>query len=310
MRILLQFPEGLKAGALEAARKLKRKGHEVVISASPCYGACDVAFSEAEAVGAEKIIHYGHAPFRLRVKPRIPVEYVEHRARVGCEPALKKALEDPDFRKCRRVALITTVQHIGQLAEMKRFLEKGGKKVVVGKHGPLAAYDGQVLGCDPGSAVSAEGKADCILYFGGGLFHPLGAALACKKRVIAADPFLRKAFWLDGERERYLKRRKGLLMAGVSARRFGILVSVKPGQLSLEPALRLKKRLEAAGKEAAVLVSDRIEPEALENFRSFDFYVDTACPRLALDDWGRFGKPVMALADAELLVSLLEKAKK
>ena len=39
MRILLQFPEGLKQKALGHAKALELEGNEVFISASPTYGA-------------------------------------------------------------------------------------------------------------------------------------------------------------------------------------------------------------------------------------------------------------------------------
>jgi len=99
-----------------------------------------------------------------------------------------------------------------------------------------------------------------------------------------------------------------MLMLGLRARRFGILVSTKPGQFRLAAAEELKKRLEALGREAAILVSDRIEPDALLNFRSFDFYIDAACPRIAVDDFAQFGKPVLGLADAGELLLLLGQA--
>src|SRR3989339_335352 len=52
VRILLQFPEGLKKEALSHAIQYRKEGHEVFLSASPCYGACDLAYAEAEAVKA------------------------------------------------------------------------------------------------------------------------------------------------------------------------------------------------------------------------------------------------------------------
>lgn len=307
MKVLLQFPEGLKQKGLEFAREMEKKGQTVFLSASPCYGGCDLAFSQAEALGVKKIIHYGHAPFPLPKGAKIPVEFIEYRSNVDVEPVLKLALRDEAFAKCRNVGLVTTVQHVGQLKEVRSFLEKHGKKVFIGKHGPLAAYDGQILGCDAGAAASVDAKADCILYFGGGMFHPIAAAIACKKRVIAADPFLWKVFWLDDERKRYEKRRMGLLSLGIQAKRFGILVSTKPGQMHLKAAEALKKRLEGAGREAAILVSESIEPEALANFRSFDYFVNTACPRIAIDDYAQFGKPMVNLNEAQELLKLLKK---
>ena len=63
MRILIQFPEGLKQKALEYAQSLEKEGNEVFISASPNFGACDLALDEARNLKADKLIHYGHAEF-------------------------------------------------------------------------------------------------------------------------------------------------------------------------------------------------------------------------------------------------------
>ena len=69
MKILLQFPEGLKQKAVEIAKKYEKKGDVVFLSAAPCYGACDLALDEARAIGAKKIIHFGHSPFG-NLKPK------------------------------------------------------------------------------------------------------------------------------------------------------------------------------------------------------------------------------------------------
>ncbi|MEM3690631.1 MAG: diphthamide synthesis protein, partial [Candidatus Micrarchaeia archaeon] len=111
MRVLLQLPEGLKGKALKLAEKLERKGDEVVISCSPCYGACDVSLEEARKCKADRIIQYGHSPFKI--KSRIPVEFVEYRTPVKFKAVVKKALKE--LKGFRRVGLVTTVQHIGQL---------------------------------------------------------------------------------------------------------------------------------------------------------------------------------------------------
>jgi 2-(3-amino-3-carboxypropyl)histidine synthase len=298
-RALLQLPEGLKAKACELSRGLEAKGFEVLLSASPCFGACDLALNEASAVGAKKIFHYGHAEFPLapRKTGGIEVEFVEWPSGADVAPVLGKALADPDFGRCAFVALVTTVQHVPKLGEMRRILEAGGKKVLVGKPGPRAKYAGQVLGCDQGAALSVAPRADCVLYVGGGLFHPAGVAGATGKRVLAADPFSGKVAWMDAAQEKLASRRKALMMAAALARRFGIIVSVKPGQENLRGALALKKSFECAGRKAGILVTDFVSAEALQNFGCFDAFVITACPRLAIDDWERFGRPALTLEE-------------
>ena len=60
----LQFPEGLKTKALEIAREIeKRAGCTTVIFADPCYGACDTKDLEAERLGIDLVVQFGHDPF-------------------------------------------------------------------------------------------------------------------------------------------------------------------------------------------------------------------------------------------------------
>ena len=60
-RVLLQFPEGLKPEGPRIAKIVEKTGALPIISADPCYGACDVAINEAESLGVDLIVHFGHA---------------------------------------------------------------------------------------------------------------------------------------------------------------------------------------------------------------------------------------------------------
>lgn len=287
MRVLLQLPEGLKSKALKLAEKLERQGYEVVISCSPCYGACDVALDEAKKCGADRIIQYGHSAFPVR---GIPVEFVEYRTPVKFKKLLAKALKE--LRNFRRVGLVTTVQHVGQLEELRKFLERRGKKVFIGKHWGRARYNGQILGCDWGSIKNAEKHVDCFLYFGGGVFHPIGGALATEKPLLAVDPFTGGITWMEEHRRKELGRRRGALLAAIEARKFGIICSTKPGQFNFKKALAIKRMLEAEGRTAEVLVCNELNYESLNNFLEFDCFVNTACPRIA-EDYARIRKPIL-----------------
>ena len=90
MRILLQFPEGLKSKALEEQKQLEEQGNEVFVSSASCYGACDLAIDEAKKLKIDKLIHYGHAPF-IGVKTDIEVEYREYHQDIDLE-VIKKHL--------------------------------------------------------------------------------------------------------------------------------------------------------------------------------------------------------------------------
>ncbi|MEM3572044.1 MAG: diphthamide synthesis protein, partial [Candidatus Bathyarchaeia archaeon] len=46
-KVLLQFPDGLRGHALRIATKIEELTNtQVVISADPCYGACDLAIED------------------------------------------------------------------------------------------------------------------------------------------------------------------------------------------------------------------------------------------------------------------------
>jgi 2-(3-amino-3-carboxypropyl)histidine synthase len=298
MRILLQFPEGLKKLAFEEARALEKKGHEVLVSSSPCFGACDLALEEAKAVGAHKIIHWGHSDFGVR--SRIPVEYREYPMNVEVKEIIEEAIGR--LGENRMIGLITTVQHAKQIPEIKRELLKAGKKAILGK-GLRTKYPGQVLGCDSWAAKSIEAKVDCFLYFGGGLFHPL---IEAKKPVLRADPFSGEVKWID-EEMRLAKRRRNAGMASlVSARTVGILISTKPGQKNIKRAEKAKEKLEKSGKECMLLVSNFIDFSSLRNFGPIDCYVNTAGPRLS-DDSEAAGKPIINFHDAIEVAKMLVK---
>ncbi len=60
-RVLLQLPEGLKPEAPRLAKIVEESGALAIISADPCYGACDIAVNEAERLGVDLIVHFGHS---------------------------------------------------------------------------------------------------------------------------------------------------------------------------------------------------------------------------------------------------------
>jgi len=68
-------------------------------------------------------------------------------------------------------------------------------------------------------------------------------------------------------------------------------------------ALVLRELLGNAGKTVIMLVDEEIVPEYLTNFTNIDIFVDIACPRLATDDPGRFGKPILTPLEAMVIAN-------
>ncbi len=298
MRILLQFPEGLKQYALRYAKELERSGNEVFISASPTFGACDLALDEARSLKADKLVHFGHAEFH---HVDFNVEYVEYKmdASLALLPRSLDLLSGFDT-----IGLCTTIQHVHQLGDIKSFYESRGKTVVIGKPYGFAKKPGQILGCDVGSAASIDRQVDAHVYFGGGVFHPLGALLPTTKPFIAIDPFNGMMERMDQMREQYARRSRGKVLSAMGAKSFGILVTTKNGQHNMRLAELLKARIERDGMSSAILVANTFDFESLSNMREFDAFVNTACPRIAIDDCDRLPKPLLSANELMSLLSM------
>lgn len=303
MRIMLQFPEGLKTQALAEAAKLEKQGHEVFVAAAPCYGACDICLDEARNVGAEKIVHFGHAEF-MKVKSGIPIEYMPYFLEVDWKAATKvieKGAKLLHKDNVKTLALTFPVQHLQNSKKVKELLESAGFIVKLGMGGAHVRHPGQVLGCDTDS-VKNVGDADAVVYFGGGKFHPTG--LPSGKPVLCIDPHLGDSYWITEEIRKVERKRKGSILAASKAKCFGILISTKCGQINMTGAKIAKRMLEKKGKRAVLLVANELNPVSLANFMSFDAYINTACPRIN-DDTDAYGKPIVNVADLKRLLELM-----
>ncbi len=296
-RVLLQLPEGLKPEGSRLASVVEEAGALAIVSADPCYGACDLALSDAESLGVDLIFHYGHTA--MTKQETIPAVYVEAMAKVGIKEAVEKAI--PLLKDWKRIGLVTTIQHIHKLKEAEELLLRAGKNVMVGDAGRMK-YAGQVIGCDFSNARSVSRDVEAFLFIGGGRFHAIGVALSTGKPTIVADPYEKRAFPIHGEVKTILKQRWASISKAKEAERLAILVGLKSGQRRLGEAVELKEKLEKIGKRAILLSIREITPEVLMQFPEIDAFVNTACPRISLDDAKNFLKPVITLNEARVVL--------
>jgi len=299
-RVLIQLPEGLKPEALRLAKIVEKFGSLPIVSADPCYGACDLAMADAESLGVDLIVHYGHS--KLLKYERVPTIYVEARATINVNAAVEKAL--PMLENWQKIGLTTTVQHVQTLDDVREILLRVGKTVVIGDAGRLN-YPGQVIGCDYSNVKSIEKDVEAFLFIGGGKFHALGVALSTSKPTVVADPYEKRAYSVDKEAERIIKQRWASIEEAKTAKTFAILVGLKPGQRKLEEALNVKRKLEENGKSVCLFVAKEVTPEVLMEFPTVEAYVNTACPRVSLDDASKFQKPVLTINEASVVIGEL-----
>ncbi len=295
-RVLLQLPEGLKPEAPRLAKIVEKAGALPIVSADPCYGACDLATAEAESLGADLLIHFGHA--KLLKHEKVSTLYLEARATLPVDAAVVSAVAL--LAGFGRIGLATTVQHVQTLDSVRELLVRAGKTVEVGDTRRLA-YAGQVIGCDFSNVKSIAADVDAFLFIGGGKFHALGVALATGKPTVVADPYGGTAYSISEEVQKILKQRYASIEEASRAKNFGVLVSLKVGQKRLEEALKIKVTVEKMGKSAVVLAVREILPEVLAEFPTVEAYVNTACPRISLDDASKFKKPVLTMQEFKVV---------
>ena len=298
-RVLLQLPEGLKKEASRLAKFIQdNTNSEVIVAGEPCWGACDLALDEARNLKADLIVLYGHAPF---MKIDFPILYIEARYETDIEDLIKKSLKE--IKDYNKIALVCSVQHIHQIPIAEKILKENNKEVYIPPKKGFAFYPGQVLGCEYNGLKSIKDKFDAILVIGND-FHALGAALAIPKPVILIDPFNREVYSMEKKREKIIRQRIIAINKVKDARKIGIIIGNKPGQ-HFGSAYHIKNKLEKEDNEVTLIVMDEINDDKLVNLHDIQAFIETACPRISVEDYARFSKPVINYREALVVINEL-----
>lgn len=104
-------------------------------------------------------------------------------------------------------------------------------------------------------------------------------------------------------KDRVLRQRHAAIVQAQEGETFGILVSRKVGQYRMAEARRIKKLLASHGRRGYLLLMDTVGPELLVGYR-VDAFVNTACPRIAVDDFVRYEKPLLTIPELEVALNL------
>jgi 2-(3-amino-3-carboxypropyl)histidine synthase len=298
-RIALQVPAGLLRNAHELAQRLREEtGLPVALLARACFGACDVP-SPGEAPGADALVVLGHSPIP-NVRLTTATYFVEMRQEGGDPEVLAETLRAGGVP--HRLGLVASVQHLDLIPRLTDALRTRGISLVTGTGDHRLHYSAQALGCNYTSAQSVSSQVDGYLFLGTGRFHPVGLAFAVDKPVWSLDP-LQDRLEPPIDRGTLVRDRQLLVARAMDARSFGILVSSFSGQDRSAMAAALVERARRKGRTAEIIVAGRIDPRDLEG-RNLDAYVCTACPRIALDDYRLYPKPM--LTPPEFLMALGE----
>src|SRR3989344_3703313 len=298
-KVLVQLPEGIKQNATEIADVFEKLGIEVIFSGETAWGGCSIALQEAEALKVDLIVHFGHAEF---IKTKFPVLYIEVRDELNLKPILEKSLKK--IEKFKTLGLSYSIQHRHDIETIKEFYEKRGKKIILSKKMGFAAYEGHVVGCEYRGLKAIEKDVDAFLIIGN-QFHSMGAALMVDKPVVLVDVYNDDVRSMEGLKEKILKQRTISIQKLKDAKNVGVIVEIKPGQRFGDPKYLVEK-LKEKGKNPIVITMNELTPEKIMNFYNIDAFIELACPRIALDDFAKYPKPMLTMREA--LVALGEKS--
>lgn len=290
------MPEGLKVYAPEIIKDLREAtSSSFVLLADPCYGACDFPVNFRDM--ADALIQFGHSP--IPSLSREDTLFVEVYSRADPLPLVEEALPLID----KRVGLLTTVQHIPFMEDLRRKLEAEGVQVLIGRGDDRIRHPGQVLGCNITAALAVAEEVDQFLYVGSGNFHPLAVAIGTNSPVLILDPIGGEVRTVDRLKERILRQRHAAITLASQAERFAVLGSFKPGQFRGELMRELEALLSGADRQFVSILMNDFHPDHLQSF-DVDAYVSTACPRLAIDDYLRYRRPMLTPPELEISLGL------
>jgi 2-(3-amino-3-carboxypropyl)histidine synthase len=199
---------------------------------------------------------------------------------------------------------VTISNHKSQLDAAVAYLCDRGLSAVKGESEGML-FDGQVFGCNYYSARNITKDVDAFFFLGQSRFHAIGVRLSTRKPTFMLDPFFNLVEDMDKEAD--LVERKAILsvLKAREAERIGIIVSMKEGQLFRKQAEEIRDRLTRLGKKTYLFHLREVNAQRVAAIRGIDAFVETACPRVAVDNED-FDRPMLSYEQALGLIRLLE----
>jgi 2-(3-amino-3-carboxypropyl)histidine synthase len=298
-KVLVQLPEGIKRNAFEIAKTFSDLKIEVIFSGETCWGGCSIAVNEAKDVGADLIVHFGHAEF---IKVDFPILYIEVRDELDLIPLLKRSLKS--LKNFKKLGFSYSIQHRHDLDNIINFYKENGKEIILSEKKGMVAYAGHIVGCQYRGLKVIEDKVDAFVVMGNN-FHAMGAAMSVDKPVILVDVYNDEIKDMKGVREKILKQRIASIEKFKNAKRVAIVTEIKPGQKFGTPNDLINK-LKELGKEVVMITMNEMTPDKIMNFYYVEAFIELACPRIAIDDFAKYPRTIITYKEA--LVALGEKS--
>lgn len=297
--VALNGPDGMLRQVQDAAMRITSEFEiPAYVLADTTWGSCDLNYAGFKTLGAEILFNIGHT---------ISMPELE-----GGQVVMVDAFDDISFdmvaAKCasmlegKTVSLLTDSQHLQQLEPVRKILNDGGVKTVLGS-GSGQLNEAQVFGCEFYPATESAPKVDANVFLGQSTFHASGVALSTGLETYLLDPYFGEVRNITEFAQKLQRRATMAVYKAAEANTFGIIVGLKDGQMSKVTALKIKRDLESEGKSVQLFGLTSITADRLESLTGIDAFIQVACPRISTDN--PFSKPVLSTPQARALLKVI-----
>ena len=300
----IQLPEGIKKYTLSIINYIEKyTKSKVFTSAKICFGSCDIDINILDYVDA--LFHFGHSiiksciPFDLKKK----IYFIELKSDYDEYLIIQKLSKYLLNFNEKKIGLFSTIQYIHKINTIQKELTKKIMKDIKIYHGDnRICYPGQVLGCNFSSLKNGIiDNCELFIFIGNGEFHPLGMSIVANKEIICIDPQTLIITKINS-RNYYLKRHAIISnLIYKQKKNYGILISTKVGQNRKELAFKIYESMLKLKLNVYLIILDNITPDLLRSF-NVDAFINTACPRLSLDDSSLFHVPIITAQEFDIII--------
>ena len=298
--VSLNGPDGILPQVQDTAMKITKKfGIPAYVLADTTWGTCDLNTNGAKVLGSEIQFNIGHTINSTTLEKNLVL--IDAFDDVEFDSVAKKCT---DILKGKVVSLVTDSQHLHQMNKVEKILTESGIQVKIGE-GKGQLNDGQVFGCEFYPASELKKEVDAYVFLGQSNFHAAGIALSTNLPTYVLDPYFNEVREITEFAQKLKKKATLAIYKAADAQSFGVIVGLKEGQLSKVFALKIKKELEAEGKNVQLFALTDITNDRLRNLKGIDAFIQVACPRISTDN--QFDKPVLSTPQANALLKILRK---
>lgn len=305
-KVCLQFPDSLLPDSFNIAIYLEKGlGRKVYILGDTSYGSCCIDEVTAEHIGADAIIHFGHACLNPTI--RLPIYHVLPRKEID----VKSFCEDFEkyFDDCT-VALLFfyDVTYAHAIETIYDILKPKYKNLVLTSLNCISNVEytdkkddktNVILGRSWTLEEGRENHEYEMFFLGsnGKTLSNLAMTIPAKKWFYSEGAGIKQFEALNTP---WLKRRRFLVEKLKDAKIVAIVVATLGIKNYLSVISSLKSTLKKVNKKTYTLCVGKINPPKLANFAEMDAFVVIACPESEIFDSRDFQKPLLLPYEVDL----------